>query len=114
MKPEEVETLMRFRLEQARIALGDAQYLLEGNRSPASVVNRAYYAMFYTVLALLQKGGKVPSRHTGIIALFDKEYVMKSIFSRELSKDLHKAFELRQISDYKVVDSTSLEEAHEI
>lgn len=70
--------------------------------------------MFYAVLALLQKRGTVPSKHTGVIALFDKEYVMEGIFSRELSKDLHKGFELRQVSDYKIVESSSPEEAREI
>jgi uncharacterized protein (UPF0332 family) len=39
---------------------------------------------------------------------------MKGIFSRELSKDLHKSFELRQVSDYKILESSSPEEAREI
>jgi uncharacterized protein (UPF0332 family) len=57
--------------------------------------------MFYAALALLQKISKVPSKHTGVISLFDTEFVLKSIFSRELSKSFHKAFELRQVSDYR-------------
>ena len=73
-----------------------------GGRSPQSIVNRCYYAMFYATLALLQDIGKAPTKHSGIISLFDTEYVMKGIFPRELSKNLHKAFELRQASDYKV------------
>lgn len=59
--------------------------------------------MFYAVLALLQKVGKVPSKHVGVISLFDTEFVLKGIFPKEMSKDFHKAFELRQISDYKSV-----------
>jgi hypothetical protein len=34
MKPEHVVELVKLRLEQARIALEDAQFLLNGERSP--------------------------------------------------------------------------------
>ncbi len=61
MKGDQVAALVQYRLEQATTALEDARFLLEANRSPVSVVNRAYYSMFYAALALLQKAGKVPS-----------------------------------------------------
>lgn len=102
MNHEEKATIINYRIEQAQIALDDAAYLNAGGRSHQSIVNRCYYAMFYATLALLQDIGKAPTKHSGIITLFDTEYVMKGIFPRELSKDLHKAFELRQSSDYKV------------
>jgi uncharacterized protein len=57
--------------------------------------------MFYAGLALLQKASKTPSKHTDVIDLFDTEFVLKGIFPKELSRDLHKAFELRQVSDYR-------------
>jgi uncharacterized protein (UPF0332 family) len=50
--------------------------------------------MFYAALALLQKISKAPSKHSGVISLFDKEFVMRGVFEKELSKDFHKAFEL--------------------
>lgn len=62
MKQEEVELLIRYRLEQAQTALDDARYLLEGQRSPQGIINRSYYAMFYAAIALLQKIGKIPSK----------------------------------------------------
>ena len=113
MKQEETNSIISYRLEQAQIALDDAIYLNDGGRSPQSIVNRCYYAMFYASLALLQDIGKAPSKHSGIISLFDTEYVMKGIFPRELSKDLHKAFELRQSSDYKVRPILSEEQVKE-
>ncbi|MBI5043851.1 MAG: HEPN domain-containing protein [Nitrospirae bacterium] len=113
MKNDEVATLIKYRLEQAQTALNDAKFLLEGNRSPQSIVNRVYYAMFYAVLALLQKIGKVPSKHTGVISLFDTEFVLKGILNKELSKSFHKAFELRQVSDYKTFKPISKEKAEE-
>lgn len=113
MKDDEIATLIKYRLEQAQTALNDAKFLLDGNRSPQSIVNRAYYAMFYTALALLQRIGKVPSKHTGVISLFDTEFVLKGIFNKELSKSFHKAFELRQVSDYKTFKPISKEKAEE-
>jgi len=44
MKKEEIATLVKYRIEQAKIALADARFLLDGNRSPQSIVNRSYYA----------------------------------------------------------------------
>ena len=114
MKDEDVTTLIKYRLDQAQAALDYAKYLLDGKRSAQSIVNRAYYALFYAALALLQKSDTVPSKHTGVISLFDTEYVMKGVFTKELSKDFHKAFELRQVSDYKTFTSISHEEAEEV
>ncbi len=114
MKSREIEILIKHRLEQAQEALDDAKYLIDGNRSPQSIINRSYYAMFYAALALLQKISKAPSKHSGVISLFDKEFVMKGIFEKELSKDFHKAFELRQSTDYKIIKPFSADKANQI
>ncbi len=66
-----------------------------------SVINRAYYAMFYSLLALFASKGMGTSKHAGVIAIFDREYVKTGIFPKEMSRILHKAFYLRQDSDYK-------------
>ena len=65
MKSKEIEILIKHRLEQAQEALDDAKYLIDGNRSPQSIINRSYYAMFYAALALLQKISMAPSKHSG-------------------------------------------------
>lgn len=57
MKNEEAVSLAGYHLEQAGAALADAKFLLDGNRSPQGIVNRAYYAMFYAALALLSFPG---------------------------------------------------------
>jgi uncharacterized protein (UPF0332 family) len=67
--------------------------------------------MFYSALALHQKLGAVPSKHTGTISTFDREFVGKGIFSTDLSKSFHKAFDLRQTSDYKTVEPISMKKA---
>ena len=66
MKSDDINALVTYRLEQAKTALDDAKFLRDGKRSPQSIINRAYYAVFYSALALLQKIGKVPSKHIGL------------------------------------------------
>ncbi|OGL42639.1 MAG: hypothetical protein A2W05_08755 [Candidatus Schekmanbacteria bacterium RBG_16_38_10] len=97
---EENLILIRYRLEQADASIKEAQVLLEKGMSLRSVMNTLYYAMFYAVLALLQEKQLGTAKHTGAISLFDREYIKTSIFDKELSKTLHRAFELRQKGDY--------------
>ena len=101
-------------MERARETLDDARALFEQNRTPASIVNRAYYAMFYAVLALLQQHDIAPRKHAGVISLFDSKFVKTDIFPKEYSKNLHQAFKLHQISDYHPVEPISKDEAEEL
>lgn len=97
---EEKKTLIRYRLSQARDSVKEAEVLLRERMSFRSVINRLYYAMFYAVLALLQEKDVGTSKHSGVIALFDKEFIKTGIFDKDFSKVLHRAFELRQKGDY--------------
>jgi uncharacterized protein (UPF0332 family) len=108
---EDALLLVRYRLEQAETTLADTRFLLDSGRSAQSVINRAYHAMFYAALALLQRDNVTPTKHAGVISLFDTGYVLKGTFPRDLSKDFHKAFELRQVSDYRITDPPSIEKA---
>ena len=44
------QSLIQYRLDQAREVLKDAHALYDIERTPISIVNRAYYSMFYAVL----------------------------------------------------------------
>lgn len=114
MKEEDIATLCQYRLTEARAALKDADCLMQAQGSQQGIVNRLYYAMFYATLALLQKIGKIPSKHTGVIGLFDSEFVLKGMFPKDMSKHFHRAFELRQTSDYKVMKAIPPEQIEEI
>jgi uncharacterized protein (UPF0332 family) len=52
-------------------------------------------------------------RSSGVVSLFDTEFVLKEVFPKELSRDLHKAFELRQLTDYKTSKPISPEKTKE-
>lgn len=86
----------------------------EKSDSTLGAANRAYYAMFYAVLALLQMMEKVPRKHSGAIPLFDAEFVRKGIFPKKLSGFLHQAFALRQESDYQTTEPISFEQTDEL
>jgi len=99
MITENIQALVVYRLEQADESLDAARILLDKTLE-RSAVNRAYYAMFYAVLALLATRKRETSKHGGAIALFDKEFVKPGTFTKDFSRWLHDAFELRQRSDY--------------
>jgi len=97
---EDILALIKYRLEEAENSIKEAEVLLKEGMSLRSVMNRLYYAMFYAVLALLQEKELGTSKHYGAISLFDREFIKSDIFDKELSKTLHRAFELRQKGDY--------------
>jgi uncharacterized protein (UPF0332 family) len=78
-----------------------------------STTNRAYYAMFYAVLALFLNEG-IPaktSKHAGVISVFDKEFIHAGKLDVSYSKILHKIFEARQTIDYKELTEVAVDEA---
>lgn len=111
---EERKALIRYRLNMARATLNDALLLHRQGGSAWSVLNRAYYAMFYAVLALLVSIGKGASKHSGVIALFDQQFVKTGSFPQEMSRWLHKAFDLRQVGDYRELVVLSEEQVQEV
>ena len=52
------------------------------------------------MLALLATKSIGTSKHSAIIAAFDREFVKTGVFRRELSRSLHLAFDRRQTHDY--------------
>jgi len=109
MMTENIKALMTYRLEQADECLEAASTLLEKGLIRPSI-NRAYYAMFYAVLALLVLEKKETSKHGGAIAIFDRDFVKKGIFTKNFSRWLHDAFDLRQRSDYAALYRPAMDE----
>jgi len=63
-------------------------------------VNRLYYACFYAVSALLLAEGKSSSKHSGIRALFNKEWVKTGRVSSEYGRFYRRLYDSRQKGDY--------------
>ena len=99
-RDEKRRALASYRVKQAEESLEEAKYLLSGGKSPRSIINRAYYAMFYAVLALLVYEEYSSSKHSGVLIYFNKRFIKESVFPERLGRAINRAFELRQRGDY--------------
>jgi uncharacterized protein (UPF0332 family) len=98
---EKKRELALYRLAQAEESLTEAQYLFDGDKSPRSVINRAYYSMFYSILALLIFEPYSSSKHSGVLSYFNQHFIKAGLLSEDLGRAVNKAFELRQRADYR-------------
>lgn len=102
--------LAKYRIKQAEESLEEAKFLLSGNKSPRSVINRVYYAMFYSVLALLIYEPYSSSKHSGVLSYFNRHFIKEGIFEKELGRYINEAFELRQQEDYREYTTLNVEQ----
>lgn len=98
---EKKRDLALYRLQQAEESIDEAKFLFDGNKSPRSVINRAYYAMFYSVLALLIFEPYSSSKHSGVLSYFNRRFIKDGLISEDLGRAVNKAFDLRQRGDYR-------------
>jgi len=108
------QALIEYRMERARQTLNAAKLLDEQNADTASIVNRAYYAIFYAALAMLATVGEETSKHSGVLALFDRHFIKAGILPKEMGKFLHTAFDMRQMADYEDKTDISREVSRQI
>ena len=71
------------RIQQAEESLEEAEYLFDGKKSPRSVINRTYYAMYYAILALLIFEKFSSSKHSGVLSYL-------RTFGTQISTDKHR------------------------
>ena len=106
--------LIQYRLDAAQEMLRDARVLRENGGSATSIVNRAYYSVFYAALALLVTENIEPNKHAGVLAKFDELFVRQGIFPKEMSRILHHAFDMRQAGDCQKSKVITEEQAVEV
>jgi uncharacterized protein (UPF0332 family) len=112
VKPEDAE-LVRYRLQEARDTLAEAEALAE-RKMLRGALNRAYYSMFYATLALLATRELVAAKHSGVLALFRREFVRPGTFPVELARHLDLAFSLRNRGDYRDFVEVTPEQVNEL
>jgi len=95
MSEDQIVNLIRYRIQQAQQALQEADLLYHASLF-LGAINRAYYAMFYAIQALIVLQDEVTSKNSGAIAFFDREFIKTGIFPKSLSRSLHLAFDRRQ------------------
>jgi uncharacterized protein (UPF0332 family) len=99
MKPEDVESLISYRIQRAEESLRAAEIMYEKDML-GFAMNRIYYSMFYAVQAALIVKDVSFSKHGQVKAYLNRELVKTGIIPISLGRIYNKAFEYRQKFDY--------------
>ena len=91
LKPQDRNSLINYRLEQARLIIEDAKLLID-NKKYRSAVNRIYYGMFYSLLALGIKHKFKTSKHSQLIGWFNKNFVNKGYLDNKYGRIINKTY----------------------
>lgn len=102
--------LSKYRYECCCEALEDARIMYGAGRYK-NALNRAYFAIFHGMRAVNALDGFDSSKHSGVIAHFNQNYVKEGIFTKEASKLIKLASEKRESADYLDFYVASKEEA---
>ena len=94
------EDLVRYRIERAREACADAEYLVAESRWNAAA-NRMYYTCFYVVSAYLALKNLNATTHSGLKSAFNLELVKTGRVSRDDGVLFNRLFSMRQQADYE-------------
>ena len=93
------ESLIKYRINQADETVFDVQLLIENNRF-RSAVNRIYYGMFYSLLALALANEFNTSKHAQLIGWFNKNFIHNGLMDVKYGRIINKAFNRRTKGDY--------------
>jgi uncharacterized protein (UPF0332 family) len=92
--------LIRYRLEEAKETIADVQLLIENDRLRAAV-NRIYYGMFYSLLALGLAYKFETSKHQQLLGWFNKNFIHEGLIDSKFGKIINKASNRRTQGDYE-------------
>lgn len=97
-----VSILAKYRLSRARETFDDGLKLLKGG-SLKSAINRFYYSAFYAARALLATRELDSPRHSGVISLFNKNFVKTGKIDPNKAKVLKKSLRNGKILIMKIL-----------
>ncbi len=109
---EQTVELAKYRVEKAREELQVSKLVIEKDFIKASL-SSSYYSIFHSARTLLLFKKLDSKKHSGIISLFNKEYIKSGLIDLRTKDILNKAFYIRIESDYKDFYIASKEEANE-
>jgi uncharacterized protein (UPF0332 family) len=96
---DDISKLIEYRIKQAEETISDVQLLIENNRL-RSAVNRIYYGMFYSLLALGLANQFETSKHSHLIGWFNKNFINNGLLDSKYGKIINKAYNRRTKGDY--------------
>ncbi len=107
-----MDDLVKHRLITAADKLKSSKILLDEGQYKDSI-GRSYYAIFSAVRAVLAVEEKDFSKHSAVIAYFQKEFIKTEKFPVKYSKYIQQAFQIRNSCDYDDFYIASKEDAEE-
>lgn len=113
MDNETIEGFARYRLNKAKETLETARMIFNDGKDFTSANNRAYYAIFYAIRAVLAIEEIDFKRHKDVLAYFNKEYVNKEKFPKMIGRKISQAQRIREDSDYDDDYEPSLEKTEQ-
>ena len=99
MTDEQRSAIVAQEIVKAKAFLADAEKLVSIDMWNVSA-NRAYYALYHAILALMIHDGHAPKTHSGLITEFGKEYILTGKFDKAHSKILSQIRIIREKCDY--------------
>jgi uncharacterized protein (UPF0332 family) len=93
------QDLIRYKLSRAQETLQEATIMLQTNH-PYGATNRIYYSCFYAVTGLLLTRNLSSSKHSGVLALFNRHFVKPGLIPVDMGKFYSRIFDNRLDSDY--------------
>lgn len=100
-------------LEKAKERLDAARLLLENEKFEDSV-NRAYYSIYHSAMALLRTEDVSPRTHKGLIGEFGKRLVKTGKVDQKFSTIISHAESLRESADYGINSEIKSEDAKKV
>ena len=94
-----IKELARYRMERAKEMLAASDENLKMNQYRTSL-NRSYYAVFHAMRAVNILDGFDSSKHSGVIAYFNKNVLKEGKMDRKLSAIIKETSYMREKSDY--------------
>ncbi len=106
------QDLCNYRIDQAKETINVAKLCYE-NGHYKDAINRAYYAAFYAVKAVLALDNIDFKRHKDVVATFNRDYVASGVYEKEIGRLLSRLQKKRENSDYDDFYIASKEEAED-
>lgn len=106
-KHDMIEHLLR----KSEEVFGAARLLPD--QSPATVMNRCYYACSYVATAVLLHDGFRFAKHKGLRAAVHKRLVQSGRLSKEMAREYDVLLKARESADYEIIESWTKSEAIE-
>lgn len=113
MESSSIKDLSKYRFEKALANIDISKSLYKSGEYEVAL-NRAYYSAFDAMRSINILDGFDSSKHSGVIAHFNQEYVKTGKFVSTTSSIIRKASMLREKSDYEDFYEADQEETLDI